>query len=75
MVGLEHPPLRVEHREHAPLGVVGELEALTPVCLGVVLVGPDQPHYLAVAVVDIADLGERRLFKENSQSRQIFPRS
>ena len=51
-VGLEHLPLRAEHREHAPLGVVGELEALAPVRLGIVLVGPDQPHHLAVAVVD-----------------------
>lgn len=51
-VGLEHLPLRAEHREHAPLGVVGGLEALAPVCLGVVLVGPDQPYYLAVAVID-----------------------
>ena len=51
-VGLEHLPLQAEHREHAPLGVVGELEALTPVRLGIVLVGPDQPHHLAVAVVD-----------------------
>ena len=48
----EYLPLRAEHREHAPLGVVGELEALAPVRLGVVLVGPDQPHHLAVAVVD-----------------------
>ncbi len=48
----EHLPLRAEHGEHAPLGVIGELEALAPVCLGIVLVGSDQPHYLAVAVID-----------------------
>ena len=51
-VGLEHLPLRAEHREHAPLGVVGELESLAPVRLGIVLVGADQPHHLAVAVID-----------------------
>ena len=48
----EHLPLRAEHGEHAPLGVVGELEALAPVRLGIVLVGADQPHYPAVAVID-----------------------
>ena len=42
----------VHNAGNAPLGVVGELEALTSVRLGVVLVGPDQPHHLAVAVVD-----------------------
>ena len=51
-VGLEHLSLWAEHREHAPLGVVGELEALAPVRLGVVFVGPDQPHHLSVVVVD-----------------------
>ena len=52
VVTREHLPLWAEHHEHAPLGVVGELGALTSVRLGVVLVGADQPHHLAVAVVD-----------------------
>ena len=47
-VGLEHVAVRAEHCEHAPLGVVGELEALAPVYLDVVLIGRDQQHYLAL---------------------------
>ena len=34
-------------------GVVGELEAVTTVRFRVVLVGPDQPHHLAVAIVGV----------------------
>ena len=43
-----------EHREHPPLGVIGELEAVAAVRFRVVLVGADQPHHLAVAVIDRA---------------------
>ena len=53
VVTREHLPLWAEHHEHAPLGVVGELGALTSVRLGVVLVGADQPHHLAVAIVGV----------------------
>ena len=51
-VALEHMAVRTDHRKYPPLGVVGELEAVTAVRLRVVLVGTDQPHHLAVPVVD-----------------------
>ena len=53
-VALEHMAVRAYHRKYPPLGVVGELEAVTAVRLRVVLVGTDQPHHLAVPVVDRA---------------------
>lgn len=36
VVTREHLSLRTEHGEHAPLGVVGKLEAHAPVRLGIV---------------------------------------
>ena len=53
-IALEHVAVRAEHREHPPLGVIGELEAVAAVRFWVVLVGADQPHHLAVAVINLS---------------------
>ena len=51
-VALEHMAVRADHRKYPSLGVIGELEAVAAVRFRVVLVGTDQPHHLAVPVVD-----------------------
>ena len=42
----------VHNAGNAALGVVGKLEAVAAVRLRIVLVGTDQTHHLAVAVID-----------------------
>ena len=53
-VGLEHLPLRAEHREHTALVVVGVLVARAVIRRRVVLVGPHHLGQVAVAVVEAA---------------------
>lgn len=51
---MEHLPIRTEHCEHPALGVIGELKAIAAIRLSIILVGADQPHHLAVAVINRA---------------------
>ena len=68
-VGLEHLPLLAEHCEHAPLGVVGKLEAHAPVRLGIVLVGTDQPYHFIQKLV-----APKQVFKKSLKfSNRICP--
>ena len=52
-LGLEHMAVRAEHREHAALGVIGELGAVAAVRLNIILVGANQPCHLVATIAGL----------------------
>lgn len=52
-IALEHVAVRAEHREHAALGVIGELGAVAAVRLNIILVGANQPCHLVATIAGL----------------------